>query len=404
MSINNGHYLTEQSHTIEFINIVNNIAEVYDVTENMLSMDVFEDIRGGASTLDLSLYDAHGFIVQMNLNGGETINISFTSVDEDGQNFPNYVKSFRVIDIAEVDAPNGKSSLLGFKCVSEVIYNNSMRTISKSFKNLTVDEMIRQLMTDNLGVVENLLLERTKHTRNYIVPFISPFSAINYLLTECTSALNGTADFMFYENIDGWNLRSFEDMRQGEYLPKTHKLINTPSQYKTYNFNNIGGYAITKHFSVWSDSVDGYNDINLTIVDPYNKTYSTKSHNIDTYRQNITNVNGVYTPKPKSSLPITGARATEHFTFFPTIKDMETQRVSRNFDSFCSDGKVVDISIPANVAIKSGDVVYVDILNNDNKINAKLTGKYIVKSLRHQISRSTMYTHLQVIKDSEQEI
>ena len=404
MSINNDHYLTEQSHQIEYITIVNNIGESFDVTENMLSMDVFEDIRGGASTLDLNLFDAHGFIIQMNLNGGETVNISFTSIDSEGSPFPNYVKSYRVIDVAEVDSPDGRSSVLGFKCVSEVIYNNAMRVISKSFKQLTATEIIRKLMIDNLGVKEDLLLENTKFARDYIVPFINPFSAINYLVGECVSANNGTGDFMFYENKDGWNLRSLESMRSGEYEPKTHKLVNVPSQYQTYNFNHISGYAITKHFGVWSDSVDGYNDIDVTIVDLKTKSYHSQAYNIDSHRQGITNVNGMYPPPPSSSLPKSGIRFSETLKEFPTTKAMAKQRTARTFDSMSSDGKTVDISIPANVAIKSGDKVYVDILNNDGYTNPKLSGKYIVKSLRHQISRSTFYTHIQVIKDSEQEI
>ncbi|URC15355.1 baseplate protein [Paraglaciecola Antarctic GD virus 1] len=403
MSINNDSYLTEQSHRIEFINIVNNDGEAFDVTENMLSMDVYEDIRGGASTLDLTVFDAHGFIIQMNLNGGETVNISFTSIDQDGGAFPYYTKSYRVINLIEVDDDTGKGSLLGFKCISEAVYNNSMRTISKSFIGLTTSEMIKRLMVENLAVKEPLLLEATKHKRDYIVPFVNPFTAINYLLTQSTSAANNTGDFMFYENIDGWNLRTFESMRTGKYESSTHKLIITSSQYKTSNFNHIGGYGVTKHFDIWSDSLDGYNDIDLTIVDPLTKTYESKAYNINGYRKTITNVNGIYPPAPFSTLKQTGTRATETFNFFPTIKDMQNQRVSRNFDSLCSAGKVIDLTIPANVAIKAGDLVYVDILNNDAKTNPKLAGKYIVKSLRHQVARSVMYTHMQVVKDSEQE-
>jgi hypothetical protein len=404
MSIKNENYLTEQSHTIDYVKIVNSQGSEFDVTGNLLNMDVYEDIRQGASTLEFSILDAHGFIVQMNLVGGEHVKISFTSMDSNRKTLPSYIKTFRVIDLTEVDDTKGLSSLLGFKCISEIVYNNSMRTISKSFKNKTASEIIADIVKVNLGVNENLLLEATKHRFDYIAPYIRPLAAIDYLLGQCQSGENNTGDYMFYENKDGWNLRTYESMRSKDVTLDTHKLVTRPTQFSTFNFNHMRSYAITKHFSTWVDSVSGYNDIDITIVDPLTKSYYSNNYNIDEYRKNITNANGAYTAKPTSTLPKTGVRASETYIsrLFPTLKDMAQQRVSMNFDQLAADGKVVDITIPANVAIKAGDGVYLDIINNDRNVNAKLSGNYVVKSLRHQVSRSAMYTHIQVIKDSEQ--
>tara|TARA_R110000851_G_scaffold78053_3_gene172192 strand:+ start:1235 stop:2455 length:1221 start_codon:yes stop_codon:yes gene_type:complete len=404
MSIKNENYLTEQSHTIEYVTIINNRDEEFDVTSNLLNMDVYEDIRQGASTLEFSIFDAHGFIIQMNLIGGEHVKISFTSMDSNRKTLPSYIKTFRIIDLTEIDDAKGLSSLLGFKCISEIVYNNSMRTISKSFKGKTASEIITDIVKVNLGVKEKLLFEPTKHKFDYVAPYIRPLEAIDYLLGQCQSSENNTGDYMFYENMDGWNLRTYESMRNKDVILNTHKLVSKPTQFSTFNFNHMRSYAITKHFSTWLDSVGGYNDIDITIVDPLTKSYHSKHYNIDDYRKGITNGNGTYTAKPSSTLPKTGIRASETYIskLFPSLKNMAQQRVSMNFDQLTADGKVVDITIPANVAIKSGDVVYLDILNNDRKINAKLSGNYVVKSLRHQVSRSVMYTHIQVVKDSEQ--
>ena len=154
-----------------------------DVRANILEVNFFENIAKPYVDARIALLDDFGFKNNLGIQGTERIRITIGSnkTPED----PIIQKTFFIAKINESKRLNERSEILSIDLVEEHVFVNGIKQISRSFAT-TIEDAIKDLCQNQLGktVVEYLFNKTAQGVRKFIVPYLSPLEAIQWIKTR----------------------------------------------------------------------------------------------------------------------------------------------------------------------------------------------------------------------------
>jgi len=263
--------------------------ETISLKSMMVELSYFEDIARGTITGIILINDSISIIDRMGLNGSEFIHLKFKKGSQSALEINKYFRVYRVGDRIIQNSLN-ESYALHF-CSEELFLSEQMK-ISKSYSGQEISSIVYNILTVQMkikdGVNRKVLVGKTKGLYDFVLGYKKPFELINWLANYALPVDGEGADFVFFENSEGFNFVSLQSLFKRQtyaryrYVPRT-----VPDSYGSIpletSLTGIKSYNILDTFdSLYATTMGVYANKTLTI-DPLNRTFQTTTFNYDKY-------------------------------------------------------------------------------------------------------------------------
>jgi len=395
------------------------------VKNSVIEINIYEDIFNKGLSGNIVLADGQNVANHLPLTGFERIEFKLNTPSiSKGYDFtsktghPMYI--YKISDRREL-AKRSQIYVLHFAS-KEVIYNEQVRV--KSAKQGTIDQIVLDTMRNELNTNKTIIVEETQGIRKYIPPTLRPFDFIDMISKEAQSARFNNTGMFLYEDATGFRFRSLENMlaitdgaarpvvARFEKKPRAVKdgtgVTNIIQEMQTVNdFNIVSQYDTLKNLrnGVYASQIVGH--------DSFNKTFSEFNFDYNLQFQNLFHTehdgNGGKTDN-KSIAPLVNYNGkffgdfTEGTRYFET----NTQNVHTNYlrkpinttldrlsQRLAFMSMRVSLEARGFTGLSVGDMVALEIpsyepAGRDNPLDNDpyMSGRYLVKSIRHKINTS----------------
>ena len=178
---------TAGDYILDGVLIVGSSGVPVNVIELVRELNIYEDVDSPFISGNLLLADSSGIAEILPILGQERLLFSLRTPSLEGKvDFNNYHAIIYNIQKRFHTTEREQTYLLNFTTLDH--YKNLRTKISASFKG-TISEIVLKILKDKnyLGTNKPISIEETLNNRNYIIPNINPFRAIDLLKMEAIS-------------------------------------------------------------------------------------------------------------------------------------------------------------------------------------------------------------------------
>lgn len=389
----------------QFANIINQV----------ISIEVYEDLFSPFTTMSLVIKESVDYINLFPFVGEEYLEIEvLTPLSQ------SPIKGkFYIYKITNREMVKDREVVYVLHGISEEYLTDANRKISKSFSGNTADIAKTLMTTDGLNTQKNIIIEKTTNTTAFISNYWNPVKCLNHL---STSALNSTMSptFLFFENRNGFNFRSIDELLKA---PTYHKFVRD-----NYSRSMIGGstssnidpdedykrildISIPTLTDYMEDIQSGRLKSRIVTHDLVTKQYSVKDYSVKKDTENPPTLLNQYPSYSKFatansiSTLIVMSKHFGNFTKFGDVTNSSTvqKRLSffRNLEKYKVNiqvlgrtdytiGQIVELNIPRVTQIEQ----------DTDPIDMVLSGRYLVSAISHIITKEKHTCNMEVIKNS----
>lgn len=402
----------------------------------IVEISYYEDIFRGSVTGELLLSDSISIIDRIGMCGGEFLSLSFKkSVSSNSEEIS---KKFRIYRVGERILKNQETENYTLHFCSEEFFLSEQMKISKAYKGKTVSEIATDIIQNELQAVD-YTIHGTKGLYDLIIPYKSPFESLHWLCNYAMSELYSGADFVFFENKDGFNFVSLQKLYNKpiyNYYKYNVKNIESPlsgGSELARNLTSIQTYTYLDTFDTLYGTTNGIFASRTLTVDPLTRRYYDTKFN---YKENyyfensqlndFAIINNVKNKKmkemsemPDSSFKVVFSNKEQEKAKgisdkpWAVQKDMnvETFVPYRTAQMALSHYTRIRISVPGDPKLSVGTIIHLELPSssarkdgtgfNEGMYDAYNTGRYLISAVRHIIKADMKYdTVLEVVKDS----
>ena len=399
-------------------------------------ISIYESLDGKFLSGDMTLLDGTNAIQTLPITGFERVEFFFRTPGTD-KGFDFSVKSGHpmfVYSLKNRSGVNPRSQIYTLKFVSMEAIRNHQTRISQAFTG-QIDQMVTDICYNYLKTKKDLMVEDTKSNHKFVMPRLKPTKAIEQLRKNARSLHYENSGFLFFENGDGFNFKSYEGLFckkdgsprpvKAHYSPKIKNIGEDP----VYALQSVENFKILQQFNTLNNTANGVYASRLITHDLYNKTfeeldfdynkeYGKQNHLEQDDNGDKRSDNGIlpffnydngetFGNKNEGSIYYQSETKKIHNTHeLPESKDILQKRISQHI---ATNSLVIEITAPGTTELRVGDIVnftlpkYAPFTKDDPKDNDKyLSGRYLISAARHHVStlnkRHTLA--LELIKDS----
>ena len=282
-----------QDFSIESCIIVTSLNQPFDFSKMVVEINYFEDLYGNSISGTLVLNDSSGMLNILNFTGNDYLFLSFR---KPGDDYYRISKTFRIFSVShrQLAKEQNENYILNF-CSEENILSEQYK-ISKSYRNIKISDIVKDIMYNQLLVKPEKFLEKnieeTKGIRSLIIPNLKPFEAISWLCTQAISNDTQTlgSPYLFYENLNGYNFRSLQSLysqnvyKTYKYEPKNLTLPDDPrvQDMESELVNVIAYETLSNYDAINSINTGGFAN-RLIAIDTVRQNYTVNDFDYDTY-------------------------------------------------------------------------------------------------------------------------
>ena len=427
-----------------------NLEEVYIITASgqtslkniMVEISYYEDIFKGVTSGNIVINDSIDLIDRLGISGFDYIKLKFSKTEVSSK-LATIEKYFRVYRVSERILNNNSTETYSLHFCSEELLLSEQTKISKGYSGKKISEMVFDILYNHLKIDRKYIrLQETDGIYDFIIPYKKPFEAINWLCNYARPMGKIGADFLFYENSEGFNLFSLQNLFTQNsyssyiYVPRNlgnKPLFNILSSELGRNITSIKSYTILDTFDTLYGITTGSFANRLITIDPLTRTYRNTNFDYQKYFSNLNSrtLNGYsIIPNLKNRLGKTANQsydavlkvatsnsnqkkspgisekpwAVVNDTFTETYLPNRTAqialshysriKISLSGDPNLTVGMVIDINLPSNRG-KDGSG------NQTGNKDLYSSGRYMITAVRHVIDVYNKYeTIVEAVRDS----
>jgi len=399
-------------------------------------ISIYESLDGKFLSGDMTLLDGTNAIQTLPITGFERVEFFFRTPGTD-KGFDFSVKTGHpmfVYSLKNRSGVNPRSQIYTLKFVSTEAIRNHQTRISQAFTG-QIDQMVTDICYNYLKTKKDLMVEDTKSNHKFVMPRLKPTKAIEQLRKNARSLHYENSGFLFFENGDGFNFKSYEGLFckkdgsprpvKAHYSPKIKNIGEDP----VYALQSVENFTILQQFDTLNNTANGVYASRLITHDLYNKTfeeldfdynkeYGKQNHLEQDANGDKRSDNGIlpffnydngdtFGNKSEGKIYYQSETKKIHNTHeLPESKDILQKRISQHI---ATNSLIIEITAPGTTELRVGDIVnftlpkYAPNSKDDPKDNDKyLSGRYLISAARHHVStlnkRHTLA--LELIKDS----
>jgi hypothetical protein len=283
--------------------------------------------------------------------------------------------------------------------------------------------MIKKFVTDKYDGMEStksVNVEPTINSTKYTSNYWSPVQNIMYLADTAIN-VNGTPDFIFFENRDGFYFISleslysnnvFQEFTYDKYtrddLPSGGSVRNVQEDYK-----RILSISIPTGFDYMDRIRSGMLSSKMITYDVTKKTYTTKNYDMFKRFEKQKHLN-TYPINSNRSIFRNNALLMNEYKAFANhsgFGDVTNTRIVQERTSLMklAEANKLEITVPGRADYTVGQKIAV-VLNkiepisdkSDDTTDKMFSGYYIIAAINHYVDREKHECVMEVIKDSSQ--
>jgi len=379
-------------------------------------MKYHENIINPNISVDIMFEDVHGLINKLPIRSGGAIQLRYKHPSQEDE-----VELKLIITNIKAHTLVDKKELFMMTCKSIGALNNHTTRVTKKYTG-NIGKTVKDILKEKIGVEikkGNKNFHEVANECEFFGNFRRPFKCIADLqrksistTVDKSSANTGSAGFLFYETIDGYNFKSIDTIFSGEVEGDTY--IMTPFKAGLDVTNNFK-LASEPNFTESHDIIKKLRAGSYSTANWYYDIITRKVHfNNFKYNQNVKKANeDELTPESYKELysrVILGTLDNGTTTTATDGKGLDTpqdqmrlhaQSAARYSALF---SQMLDITIPMNLSLRVGTLIDIKFpdLNIDNKsLNSPESGKYMIARLSHEFGNPAGdFTGLTLVRDS----
>lgn len=375
-----------------------------------LNEDLFGNTMSGALVVD----DTEDLVNVLPIIGMEYLVITFI---KPGTGFKTQ-RVFRVYKITDRKklAASSEQYVLHF-CSEEAILSSSIR-ISKSYTGLPISSIVKDICTTFLKIDSKKLptsaLTETQGIFDVVIPYWTPFYAINWLSRMARTSQSPGCSFLFFEDSDGYHFTSLESLVQQEPIQTINfgpmQIVNEQFDQSDTSLRHEAGMAheLQNSPDMLQLATSGAYAGKLTVIDPFSQKISVNTVNAATLFAQTKHLNEF--PYLQMNTDRTQKPVTEHFDGFFRVANNklkpETWLIQRNAYLSAMHTFQMRIEIPGSPYLRVGQVVILNLpagappSDEGKSMDNIYSGRYLITSVRHRIDRAKYVCTLELSKDS----
>ena len=197
----------------------------YDLIPHLREINIYESIFSNSLTANITLDEAINLPARIPIVGEEIIEIEFESPGmgdtfDDGTPIFNPLVMF-VHKIVNQQLKTPQSQHFSLELVSEQYLNNVHSRVSKSYNDKRANEIAFDIWSNYLkpetGNMSSGIFEPTERIEQCVIPNWTPFQAINWLAKRSNSnKYKKAANYVYYETLTGNYFRSLDSLMGAE--------------------------------------------------------------------------------------------------------------------------------------------------------------------------------------------
>jgi len=433
-------------YNIKEIKLFTSSGNVIDLSEAVITMNIYEDIFSPAITGSIAVVDTNAIITNAPITGQDYLSFKITTPGLENQSidFTENVMSIYRID-TRVSVSSGTEVFTLHFCSPEGLRDNRVR-VSKSYTK-SIDNIVKDVLTSKFYINSNkdLFIEPTVGIKKMVVPNMHPFKLINQLKREAQAEYNGSPHYLFYENINGIHFRSLDSLYAQKEIGTYHSGDAGTIDFKKGGFGNVEyelkrvlDYQFNSNNDTLKNIAGGMLASSILSHDIYNKSYSYNDFDYINEFQEYDRVNG---NALQDNYPIYNEVALDEFdntiSQFPdsrihlhptsTVNGADAQHYDYQTNTYpytpnkidetylsrqskfmeLNDGASITMEINGTTTVYAGSIINFDMPINGtdhegDKTDKYYSGRYLIQSTRHMFDqkdkRHTIMMNL--VKDS----
>ena len=413
-----------------------------DVTDITVSVDIFEDIFKNTITGSIVLGDTENILTNFKIVGQELLRLKFRTPGlTEKQDILDFTDNpFFIHKIAMRESVTSGGQLYELHFASQESMRNRTVRVSKSYKESIQDIVLDVMYNENfIATKKNVYADATLGSRKIVAPNVHPYTLIDKLKRESISQLDGSTEFLFFENKDGFYFTSLSglysmpikaifhdgDKMLDENRSSTKSRVdNTVMQ----SFRRIINYDVVSSKDFTISLMGGMMGGELTTHNIYNKSYETTNYSYfdnfsDHPRIEGTDSKTIYSDAllsdlnsfDKTSIKVHPTSSVndldaQHYEDGNTVystnraKDWMLHRQSRITE--LNNSSFINMTVHGITNLKVGDIIEANfpVVGNDHnnyKLDPFLSGIYLISKLRHTFSPITKshQINMQIVRD-----
>jgi hypothetical protein len=406
-------------------------SQIISLSSIMVELSYYEDIMNSSVTGEVLINDALSIIDRFTMTGNEYVRMEFKKSKQASISFFKY---FRVYRVSERLLDTNYTELYKLHLCSEELFLSEQKKISKSYPGKEIHNVVTDILVNELKIPKGkVIVGNTKGVYDFVIPYKKPFEAINWLANYAQPEKALGADFLFFENRNGFNFLSLQTLySQPAYRKYRYDMRNTESSTEAIrSLNSIKSYTFLDTFdSLYGTSTGAFSNSVMTI-DPLTRRYTTTNYNylnnFNNYKHlnkqpvipTITNRDDVTANESYNSvLKVLTTNANQKTAL--GIKDIpyavsndagvETYVPHRTSQLAMAHYSRIKMSVSGDPGLTVGQVINVTLPSLKNRDGTGLqqgqkdeihSGNYIITAVRHIIDAYLKYeTILEIAKES----
>lgn len=387
------------------------------ITNQIIAIEMYENIFSPIISMNIVLKEAVDFLNLFPFCGEEYVSLN---IETPTLEVP--IKAvFYVYKISDRMYTAEREVVYTLKCASVEFLADSNIKITKAFSGNIVDNVKYLVGKDGLNTTKPVLAENTSNETKFVANFWNPIKCISYLSSRAINS-KGSPTYAFYENRDGFNFRTLNEILT--QTPIQEFVKDNYTRTASISDNNIRSYndilqdykrILDIKIPVVTDYIDsiqsGQLRSRLITHDIVTKKYMVKEYSVktDPNRYNLLNNNPLYSKYAIANSSSTILTMPKHFTIHNNYKDItNSESIQRRLSFFqglekfkvvidvigrtdYTVGRVVELNIPRVTQITKEDSDYRD---------AMVSGKYLISSCTHVINRERHVCKMELVKNS----
>lgn len=387
-----------------------------NILSQVMAIEVYEDLFSSFTTLNITLRESVDYINLFPFVGEEYVDID---IDTPTMNSP--IKGrFYIYKITDRQHTSDREVVYCLMCVSIEFLNDANIKISKAISGNISESVSMLIGKEGLNTKKKIVVEKTSNSTKFVSNFWSPVKCINHLTLGAISSADSPS-YLFYENRDGFNFRSINDLLK---LPSKHTFVkdnyirtmqnrNTNSSIMdpTEDYRRILDVRIPVLTNYMSNIQSGQIKSRLITHDILTKKYTLKDYSLkkDAKPHNLLNENPGYSKYSISNAASTMVVIPKYYNSFTNYTDTTGAKSTQKRMSFFENlqkfkitidvigrtdytvGQIVQLTIPRVTQITKSETDVNDPI---------LSGRYLISAICHTINRETHSCTIELIKNS----
>ena len=425
-----GNYKLDRIEVVALPTEENKEKDRFDITNSVLAFDYFENILEPSVGIRMVVTNQISLIDAIPIRGGERVD--FSIITGNGVFEPTEKLEFYIYKVSDVQSEDLKETFVLHLATKDCMSNETTRC-QRKYQKLNIADHVKSILKDDL-VTENysdVNIEKTSNVYSFIGCNKKPFHTLRWLCPKSEAASEGakgesgegttgkalgTSGFFFYENREGYNFKSLDNLvsktgigsadekfvwdyeytgvvQQGQVIGHTGPIINF-SYEKNMDLRKLLRVGMFKNHTMYYDSLKQ----ELSVFE-YDLAEQSEDKHLNS-SQNLL-VQGKIYGKSSSRLL---TRVSDHGTLesdlgkqsagvTPSIVQKSFSRYNLLFT------QALNILVPCNIDLKVGDIIACKFPER-NTDNQSMSGRYLIRELRHHFVMNQNVTSLKLMRDS----